>query len=145
MVDFDKKYLKISEAAEICQTKEHILRYWEKQFEGLQPVKRNNRRYYQQKDIALILEIKRLLVDEKFTLEGAKKIIKQKDTAKPKVKIVAKSNLVLNKKDNHLIGLFGNQNINHNQKVVAPKNPTIKYSKPEIIKELKSILNDLKL
>jgi DNA-binding transcriptional MerR regulator len=67
-----KKYFKISEVEQLCEVKAHVLRYWEKEFDQIKPVKRNNRRYYQQQDIILIREIKSLLHDQGYTISGAK-------------------------------------------------------------------------
>ena len=62
--------------AKICDVKAHVLRYWEQEFSELDPIKRKgNRRYYQQKDLVMILKIKALLQDEGFTIEGAKNMI----------------------------------------------------------------------
>ena len=69
----NKRYFTIGEASKICDIKTHVLRYWEQEFKELEPIKRKgNRRYYQQKDLILVLEIKNLLHNEGFTIEGAK-------------------------------------------------------------------------
>ncbi len=69
----NKRYFTIGEVSEICKIKTHVLRYWEQEFKELEPIKRKgNRRYYQQKDLILILEIRNLLHNEGFTIEGAK-------------------------------------------------------------------------
>lgn len=68
----DKKYFTIGEVSEICDLKPHVLRYWEQVFEQLEPVKRSTRRYYQRKDIELVVEIRSLLHDQGFTIPGAK-------------------------------------------------------------------------
>lgn len=69
----DKKYFTIGEVSQLCDLKTHVLRYWEKEFPMLKPVKRSGRRYYQHKDIKLILEIKYLLHEQKYTIDGAVK------------------------------------------------------------------------
>lgn len=70
----DKKYLSISEVSALCNIKSHTLRFWEKEFEQLQPVTRKgSRRYYQSKDIELIKQIQSLLYEEGMTIIGAKK------------------------------------------------------------------------
>jgi len=57
-----------------------VLRYWETEFSFLKPKKgRSGQRLYQQKDIEIILEIKRLLYDEKFTIEGVRKRLSRND------------------------------------------------------------------
>jgi len=68
----DKKYFTIGEVSEICGLKSHVLRYWEQVFPQLEPSKRRGRRYYQRKDLELLIEIKSLLHDQGFTIPGAK-------------------------------------------------------------------------
>lgn len=68
----DKKYFTIGEVAQLCTVKAHVLRYWEQAFVQLEPNKRRGRRYYQHKDIKLIMEIKSLLHEQGFTILGAK-------------------------------------------------------------------------
>jgi DNA-binding transcriptional MerR regulator len=69
----DKKYFTISEVSELCAVKAYVLRYWEQEFPQLRPVKRKgNRRYYQLQDVLLVRQIKKLLYEDGFTLEGAR-------------------------------------------------------------------------
>lgn len=69
----DKLYFTISEVSELCDLKAYVLRYWEQEFPQLKPVKRRgNRRFYQNKDIVLVRQIRRLLYEEGFTIEGAR-------------------------------------------------------------------------
>lgn len=57
----------------LCGVKPHVLRYWEQEFTQLNPDKRRgNRRYYQSKDIALVRQIRQLLYDQGYTIEGAR-------------------------------------------------------------------------
>lgn len=78
MKDFGLKklYYSISEVSKLTGLEQYILRYWETEFEQLKPQKnRSGNRIYTNKDIELILQIKKLLRDKKYTLTGAKKII----------------------------------------------------------------------
>lgn len=68
----DKKYFTIGEVSDFCDLKSHVLRYWEQVFPQLEPSKRSGRRYYQRGDIELILEIRNLLHDQGYTIDGAK-------------------------------------------------------------------------
>lgn len=70
-----KRYFTIGEVAKLCDLKAHVLRYWEKEFTQISPVKRNNRRYYQRQDVLLIRQIKSLLHDQGYTLSGAKQYL----------------------------------------------------------------------
>lgn len=74
----EKLYFKIGEVAEITKVKPYVLRYWENEFRIINPKKSlSKQRIYTRRDVELILEIKRLLYKEKYTLEGAKKRIKE--------------------------------------------------------------------
>lgn len=69
----DKRYFTISEVSHLCGVKAYVLRYWEQEFPQLKPLKRQgNRRYYQHPDILLVREIKKLLYQDGFTIEGAR-------------------------------------------------------------------------
>lgn len=69
----DKLYFTISEVSELCALKAYVLRYWEQEFPQLRPIKRRgNRRFYQKEDIILIRQIRRLLYEDGFTIEGAR-------------------------------------------------------------------------
>lgn len=68
----DKLYFTISEVGFLCGVKAYVLRYWEQEFSQLKPIKRQGRRYYQQRDILLIRQIKKLLYADGFTIEGAR-------------------------------------------------------------------------
>lgn len=68
-----KRYFTIGEVSELCQVKPHVLRYWEQEFNQLNPVKRRgNRRYYQRHEVELIRTIRSLLYLEGFTISGAR-------------------------------------------------------------------------
>ncbi|NWF49128.1 MAG: MerR family transcriptional regulator [Ignavibacteriaceae bacterium] len=71
-----KLYYSISEVSKITEIEQYVLRYWETEFEQLKPQKnRAGNRIYTNKDIQLILHIKGLLRNKKYTIEGAKKIL----------------------------------------------------------------------
>jgi DNA-binding transcriptional MerR regulator len=73
-----KEYYSISEVCELVGLKPHVLRYWETQFQVLNPSKnRSGNRVYQRKEIKLILLVKHLLYEEKYTVEGAKQKVEQ--------------------------------------------------------------------
>ncbi len=77
--EFKKLYYSISEVSRITGLEQHVLRYWESQFSELNPAKnRAGNRIYTNKDISLIFEIKRLVREQGFTIEGAKKVLGSK-------------------------------------------------------------------
>jgi DNA-binding transcriptional MerR regulator len=81
-----KLYYSISEVSRLTGLEQYILRYWESEFDELKPSKnRAGNRIYTNKDIKLILKIKKLLRDEKYTIEGAKKILNNVDVDKIKI------------------------------------------------------------
>jgi DNA-binding transcriptional MerR regulator len=82
----DKRYFRIGEASRIIEVEPYVLRYWESEFPQIRPRRADsNQRTYQKKDLEALLEIKRLLYDEKMTIEGARKRLKQMKGKKYKV------------------------------------------------------------
>lgn len=96
-----KLYYSISEVSKITDLEQYVLRYWESEFDELKPQKnRAGNRIYTNRDIKLIIYIKKLLRDERYTIEGAKRVLKSYtpetdtgeqleliDAPKPKAKI----------------------------------------------------------
>ena len=73
----DKLYFKIGEVAAIVGVQPYVLRYWESEFSVVRPSKsRSKHRLYRRRDVETLLQIKRLLHDERFTIEGARKRLK---------------------------------------------------------------------
>ena len=69
----DKLYFKIGEVSELLKVEAYVLRYWESEFPVLSPKKSGTgHRLYRRKDVELLLRIKHLLYDKKFTIEGAR-------------------------------------------------------------------------
>jgi DNA-binding transcriptional MerR regulator len=65
--------LSIEEVSDLTGLKQHVLRYWENEFPQLRPERtRSNQRLYRQRDVDVILHIKQLVYDRKFTLQGAR-------------------------------------------------------------------------
>lgn len=73
----DKLYFKIGEVSEYTGLKTHTVRYWEKEFEQIKPIRRRNQRMYDRETIFKILRIKNMLYNENYTIEGARKKLKQ--------------------------------------------------------------------
>jgi DNA-binding transcriptional MerR regulator len=75
----NKRYFRIGEVSRIIGVEPYVLRYWESEFPQIRPTRADSRqRTYQRKDLEIIIEIKRLLYEDKLTLEGARKRLKQK-------------------------------------------------------------------
>ncbi|HEX4228106.1 MAG TPA: MerR family transcriptional regulator [Bryobacteraceae bacterium] len=83
----DKLYFRIGEVAKLAGIKPYVLRFWESEFSGLGPKKSGTgHRLYRRKDVELVLEIKRLLYEKRYTIEGARKILDarpKRSVAKP--------------------------------------------------------------
>ena len=74
----EKLYFKIGEVASLTNVRPYVLRYWESEFSIIHPKKSlSKQRVYTRSDVEMILEIKKLLYKEKYTLQGAKKKIKE--------------------------------------------------------------------
>jgi len=70
----NKLYFRIGDVSRIAGVKPYVLRYWETEFPAIGPKKSgSNHRLYRRKDVELILDIKRLLYQERYTIEGARK------------------------------------------------------------------------
>ena len=74
-----KRYFRIGEASKIIGVEPYVLRYWESEFPQLKPQRADSKqRTYQRKDLETLLKIKSLLYEEKMTIEGAKRRLRQK-------------------------------------------------------------------
>jgi DNA-binding transcriptional MerR regulator len=73
----DKLFFRIGEVSQLVGVEPYVLRYWESEFPALSPKKSNTgQRMFRRKDVELLLSIKELLYDKKFTIEGARKALK---------------------------------------------------------------------
>ena len=73
-----QEFFSIGDVCQLTDLKPHVLRYWESQFRFLNPAKnRSGNRVYQRREIELILLVKNLLYDEKYTIEGARRRIEE--------------------------------------------------------------------
>jgi DNA-binding transcriptional MerR regulator len=83
-VPLGKLYFKIGEVAKIVGVKPYVLRYWETEFSMVRPGKtRSKHRLYRRKDVEMLLRIKELLHDQRFTIEGARKHLKTESETVP--------------------------------------------------------------
>src|SRR5579863_5917834 len=72
----DKLYFKIGEVSNLLTVEPYVLRFWETEFPKLAPKKTDKgQRMYRRKDVELLLQIKHLLYEKKFTIEGARQIL----------------------------------------------------------------------
>jgi len=84
----DKPYFKIGEVAALAGVEPYVLRYWETEFKSIRPEKtRTNQRMYRRRDVETVLAIKRLLYDEGYRIDGAKKRLRQLSGEEPAVEV----------------------------------------------------------
>jgi DNA-binding transcriptional MerR regulator len=85
----DKLFFRIGEVSQLVGVEAYVLRYWESEFPGLSPRKSSTgQRMFRRKDVELLLRIKHLLYGEKFTIEGARKALQDKDRGRSTEKAV---------------------------------------------------------
>src|SRR5438105_13361418 len=80
----DKLYFRIGDVARLAGIKPYVLRFWETEFPSLGPRKSGTgHRLYRRKEVELVLEIKRLLYEKRFTIEGARKFMETRGKSDP--------------------------------------------------------------
>jgi DNA-binding transcriptional MerR regulator len=80
----DKLFFRIGEVSQIVGVEPHVLRYWESEFPALSPRKSSTgQRMFRRRDVELLLRIKHLLYDRKFTIEGARRALSEKPPQPP--------------------------------------------------------------
>ena len=68
-----QEFFSIGDVCELTELKPHVLRYWESQFKFLSPAKnRSGNRVYQRREIEMVMLVKHLLYDERYTIDGAR-------------------------------------------------------------------------
>ncbi|MBN1282208.1 MAG: MerR family transcriptional regulator [Proteobacteria bacterium] len=73
----NKLYFRIGEVSDLVGVKPYVLRYWESEFTDIKPSKsKSGQRLYKRRDVELLLRIKELLYEERFTINGARKRLK---------------------------------------------------------------------
>jgi DNA-binding transcriptional MerR regulator len=92
----EKLFFKIGEVCELIKVQPHVLRYWETEFPMLAPQKnRAGQRVYRRKDVEMVLRIRDLLYEEKFTIAGAKKKLADEMRGSPRTRVAAKESPVV--------------------------------------------------
>ena len=91
----DKLYFRIGEVASLLAVEPYVLRYWETEFRSLAPKKSGTgHRLYRRKDVELLLKIKHLLYEKRYTIEGARQSLHNDSKAnRPKVPDSKQANL----------------------------------------------------
>lgn len=80
----NKRFFRIGEVSRIVGVRPYVLRYWESEFPTLRPKRADSRqRIYQREDIEALGEIKKLLYEEKLTIEGVRRRVKAAEKVGP--------------------------------------------------------------
>ena len=126
-----KKFKTINEVSTVLKLPQHVLRFWEKKFKQLKPVKLSgNRRYYRDIDVELIVYIKNLLYEDCISIKGVQKIFGNQtinQMLKNKNPILKKKNILIEDKDSK-----------------EPTNDKIIFDNKKILKELLVNLRNIK-
>ncbi|HXV75429.1 MAG TPA: MerR family transcriptional regulator, partial [Candidatus Polarisedimenticolaceae bacterium] len=72
-----KRQFKTNEVCQLTDTQPYVLRFWESEFPQLNPDRRGGQPLYRREDIDVVMRIKRLLYDEEYTIEGARRRLEQ--------------------------------------------------------------------
>ena len=143
-----KLYYSISEVSRIAELEQYVLRYWETEFEQLRPAKNlSGNRIYTNRDIKMILYLKKLLREEKYTIEGAKKLIrnysiKEEDDEAKKEEISAPKISKLSPVTGNEMSLFENEaSVKYDDSL---KNESLKEDLLELRSFLKNLLDGMK-
>jgi DNA-binding transcriptional MerR regulator len=90
----DKLFYKIGEVSKITGVESYVLRYWETEFPFLKPRKnKSGQRVYVKKDLEAILEVKKLLYQERYTIEGVRKKLGDVSSKVPEPVVVQESSI----------------------------------------------------
>ena len=85
----DKLYFRIGEVSSLVGVEPYVLRYWETEFEALSPKKSGTgHRLYKRKEVELLLKIRHLLYEKRYTIEGARQFMQSESKSVPRKKTV---------------------------------------------------------
>jgi DNA-binding transcriptional MerR regulator len=74
----DKSYFRIGEVSRLLNVQSYVIRYWESEFKTVRPIRtRSDQRLYRRKDVEELVLIRKLLYEEKFTINGARKQLRK--------------------------------------------------------------------
>jgi DNA-binding transcriptional MerR regulator len=74
----DKSYFRIGEVSRLLNVQPYVIRYWESEFKTVRPIRtRSDQRLYRHRDVEELLLIRKLLYEENFTINGARKQLRK--------------------------------------------------------------------
>jgi len=84
----ERMFYRIREVCSLTGLKPHVLRYWEQEFKDIRPVKSSRgQRLYKKKDLDVIFTIKKLLYEQRYTIDGAKKYLMNRKNLLEEIKV----------------------------------------------------------
>lgn len=99
----ERVFYRIKEVCTLTGLKPHILRYWEQEFRDIKPAKSaGGQRLYRKKDLNAIFTIKKLLYEQRFTIDGARRYLNTQKTLLDEIKEELKEIVELLNKGDHL-------------------------------------------
>ena len=91
----EKVYFRIGEVARLLGVATHVLRFWETEFALVRPQKSaSGQRVYTRRDVEHLATIKRLLRDERYTLEGARRYLRERGLDAPEAPRIDRAELL---------------------------------------------------
>ena len=131
----DKLYFRIGEVARLAGIKPYVLRFWETEFPALDPKKSGTgHRLYRRKEVQLVLEIKRLLYEKRYTIEGARKFL---DARSKSGELAAAASAGMSKRSPGKQAAMGKQTQTGFFDVPSPVLETVRKELREIVELLK--------
>jgi DNA-binding transcriptional MerR regulator len=102
----DKLFYKIGEVSRITGIESYVLRYWETEFPFLKPRKnKSGQRVYTKKELELILQVKKMLYQERYTIEGVRKRFGETGTKPADVRTISENKPKASRQREDAIGL----------------------------------------
>src|SRR2546423_5068027 len=118
----EKLFFKIGEVCELIKVQPHVLRYWETEFPMLAPQKnRAGQRVYRRKDVEVVLRIRDLLYEEKFTIAGAKKKLADEMRGSTRSRIASKEPSVAEPQERPLASIDPAPALSTSEETSAPR------------------------
>lgn len=75
----EKSYFRIGEVCRILGVAPYVVRYWESEFKSVKPIRsKSDQRLYRRKDVETLVNIKKLLHEERFTIQGARRRLSER-------------------------------------------------------------------
>lgn len=145
----DKLYFRIGDVAQLCDLQAYVLRYWETEFPQLKPNKGGTgQRLYRKRDVELVLEIKRLLYTEGFTIAGARRLLAEKRTSEKSEEPVRDNSGRMDMARGQTAALLDSQkSAGMDSKAPSlvdtrtPKEPPAKHQISDLRREMRELLN----